>query len=205
MRLLLALSKDLPKIWRADLTTQVERKQLLAFLIDKVILTRVSSDVIIEIKWRTGASTTVTTPLYLNRSQPSLIELIRKLAVNHTDQEIVDYLNTEGITPPRGKVFNVSSLRGLRYGHNIPIGSSGYSQNSSKAQRGDGRYRSQAVAQLLEVPAWVVVDMCKTGQLDGVQEKKGSCWWIRLLPEQIPSLKESLSAKRERVGSRTKN
>jgi hypothetical protein len=192
------LSKDLPSIWRAQTTTQVERKQLLSFLIERVKLTRLGEDVFIEIFWRTGAVTQMKVPLQLKRTQRAVIDLIRKLAINHTDQEIAECLNMEGFKSARGRTFYAGLIEYLRYSYAIPIGSSGHSRYSSQSQRGDGRYRAQAAAFILETSIRTVIEMCKEGTLDGLQEKFHTPWWVRLPPEQIPALKEAAIKRRSR-------
>lgn len=195
---LLELSQELPNIWRAETTTQVERKQLLGFLIEKVKITRLGEDAIIDICWRTGAVTCMKVPLLLKRTQKSIIDLIRKLAVDHTDQEIVERLNGEGLKSARGRVFTTDIVERLRYAYIIPIGASGHARFCSRAQRGDGRYRAQAAALLLETSISSVIQMCQEGLLDGVQEKWHTPWWIHLPPEQIPALKEAVIKRRKR-------
>jgi DNA invertase Pin-like site-specific DNA recombinase len=192
------LSKDLPNIWRAQTTTQVERKQLLSFVIERVKITRFDEDAFIEIFWRTGALTQMKVPLQLKRTQRRVIDLIRELAVNHTDQEIAEHLNREGFKSARGRTFHTALVEYLRYSYAIPIGSSAHSRFSSQSQRGDGRYRARDAALILEASVRTVIEMCKEGMLDGVQEKFYRPWWVRLPEEQIPTLKEAVIKRKYR-------
>lgn len=192
------LSEDLPSIWRAHTTTQIERKQLLSFLIERIKLTRLDEDVFIEIFWRTGAITQMKVPLQLKRTQRAIIDLIRKLAINHTDQEIAERLNKEGFKSARGRTFYAGLIEYLRYTYGIPIGSSGHARYSSHSQRGDGRYRAHAAAIILGTSVRTLIEMCNEGTLDGLQERFHTPWWIRLPPEQITALKEAVIKRRSR-------
>src|SRR4029077_6252081 len=59
---ILAPAQDLPALWRAATTTQVERKQLLGFLIKDVCLTRTEATIELAIRWRTEACTLLNVP-----------------------------------------------------------------------------------------------------------------------------------------------
>jgi hypothetical protein len=59
---ILALAQDLPALWQAGTTTQVERKQLLGFLIKDVCLMRAETTIGVAIRWRTEACTVLNIP-----------------------------------------------------------------------------------------------------------------------------------------------
>ena len=58
----LALAQDLPAVWNAKMTTNVDRKQLLGFLIKDVCLTRAETTIEMSIRWQTEACTVLSVP-----------------------------------------------------------------------------------------------------------------------------------------------
>jgi hypothetical protein len=82
---ILNLAHDLRNIWNAETTTQVERKQLLRFLIKDITLTRDGRAAVhISVRWQTGAIT----PLYItlkvgndvHKTDPIIIDLGSRVA-----------------------------------------------------------------------------------------------------------------------------
>jgi transposase len=57
-------------------------------------------------------------------------------------------------------------------------------------QRGDGRYSTQAAAELLNVSRSSIDKWCRTGRLDATQDAPHGPYWIRLTPEIIAKLRE---------------
>ncbi len=56
---ILALAQDVPSLWAAATTTQVERKQLVRFLVKDVRLTQGPTTIKLVIRWQTDACTTL--------------------------------------------------------------------------------------------------------------------------------------------------
>ena len=82
---ILALAQDLPALWQAATTTQVERKQLLGFLIKDVCLTRAETTIEVAIRWRTEACTVLNIPrpkrsCDARRTDPAALARVRELA-----------------------------------------------------------------------------------------------------------------------------
>ena len=59
---ILGLARDLPAVWQAGMTTNVDRKQLLGFLIKDVCLTRAEATIEVSIRWQTEACTVLSVP-----------------------------------------------------------------------------------------------------------------------------------------------
>jgi DNA invertase Pin-like site-specific DNA recombinase len=106
------LAQDLPAIWRADTTTDRERKQLLRFAIAAVDLDGVThpGTVVLQIHWRSGTVTT----LQVDRPRPgegslktpaAALALIRGLAPHATYGEIARQLNARGWRTAFGRPF----------------------------------------------------------------------------------------------------
>ena len=122
------LSKDLPAIWKAETTTNRERKELLRYAIEKVHLDGKTEpgQIQIQIHWR---SQTIT-KLKVKRVAPAdrslktpkaAVELLHQLAQHHTYAEIAEKLNAEGWSTAFGRPFSAMHVGYLcrrdRLGH----------------------------------------------------------------------------------------
>lgn len=192
----LDLARDLPAVWRADTTTPAERKQIIRLLIKDVALSRHAHDVHIAIRWQTGACSELNVTLpdrgSKHRTDPLLIELIRQLAVDHTDQMIADHLNEVGWKTKKGKGFKRATVQGLRFKNKIPTNCRALSRKVSFDPRGDGRLGTKAVARLLNVGTTTVNRWCREGWLDCTRDAPGSPLWIKLEEDDIRALRRPL-------------
>jgi DNA invertase Pin-like site-specific DNA recombinase len=120
---LLDLATDLPKIWFSPTTTWTERKDLLELLVADVTLTRHDTGITVQIRWFTNEVETAQLPLPVARggkpTPPVLVERIRDLYEQHTDEEIAVILNREGMKTPRGNAFTAKSVEMLRWRNRI--------------------------------------------------------------------------------------
>ena len=106
------LARDLPAVWQADTTTDIERKQLLRYAITEVQLDGVTSPgkINIRITWYSGAVTErqidrLKVGVWAPRTNDKVIERIRNLASTHTVDAIVECLNQEGLRSAHGRTF----------------------------------------------------------------------------------------------------
>ena len=115
---ILALSKDLPKVFHAPTTTQAERKQLLRLLIEDIVLCRVSQPertTQIRILWKTGTVTEVSVPRPASgqpgQTPPEVTEQIRELSAKSLSYaQIADQLNQRNLKTGRGQVFTARGV-----------------------------------------------------------------------------------------------
>ena len=192
---ILDLAQDLPTVWQAASTTQVERKQLLRFLIKDVTLTRQETTFQAGIRWQTEALTDLEIPrlrpIYdRKRTDVAVVERIRKLAVTHTDRQIAQILNEAGFTPGQKGEFTHSKVNWIRYAHKIPSGCPEAPGACPTGQRGDGRYSAKAAAELLNVNVSTIADWCEAGRLDCVRAKARGPRWVKLTPDLIEALRK---------------
>jgi hypothetical protein len=107
-----ALSADLPAIWRAETTTDQERKQLLRFAIEAVFLdgARQAGQIELQIHWRSGTITS----MRVRRPAPGegslqtpagAVTLMGELAPTHTYAQIAEQLNAAGWRTAFGRTF----------------------------------------------------------------------------------------------------
>jgi polyhydroxyalkanoate synthesis regulator phasin len=114
---LLRLATDLPKVWLSPTTTWTERKDLLELLIADVTLTRHATGITVQIRWFTNEVETGQLPLPVHQSRPtpaSLVERIRQLNEQHTDRQIAEIMNQEGLKTAHGNEFNAKKVEMIR-------------------------------------------------------------------------------------------
>ena len=196
-QLIVALAQDLPTLWQADTTTQTDHKQLLRLLIKDVTLTRQGRVIQLGIRWQTGALTeqAVLLPKRASeayRTSPQVIDRVRELAQNQSDDQIAEQLNREGFHPGRGGVFTRGKVQWIRHAYQIPTGCPGNPAFVPEGQRADGRYPARVVAQVLNIHVSTVADWCRAGRLDSVQAGPRSPRWIKLTPEHIAELRKPI-------------
>ncbi len=192
---ILSLAQDFPLLWQAETTSQTERKQLLRFLVKDVTLTRQATTIHIGIRWQTEALTELEIPRLQKRAdvvrtKPAVVDRIRALAPTHTDQRIAEMLNLENFTPGTGGFFTTSKIQWIRYTNQIPTGCPEAPEACPTGQRGDGRYATKAVAELLNVDVSTVSSWCDQGRLDCIRAKPRGPRWIKLTPEIIQKLRK---------------
>jgi hypothetical protein len=201
---ILALAQDLPAIWQAPTTSHAERKQLLRFLIKDATLTRQDKSVQIHIRWQTEAVTSTEVArrpksYELRRTQPAVLEHVRLLAHDHTDQQIADRLNQAGLVPGLGGSFTARKICWIRYAYQIPTNCPKAPELSPTGQRGDGRYSARMAAQLLNVTTSTIADWCVAGILDNIQDTPHGPRWISLTPERITALRKPVQRRWQKL------
>lgn len=128
---IMALARDLPAVWHAKTTTDVERKQLLRYAISEVQLDGVSEPGKIEIRvtWRSGTTTVrkidrLAVGSWAPRTSDALVARIRQLAPHVSLRELIDCLNREGLRSAHGKVLCERHVRYIARRHGITVGTS---------------------------------------------------------------------------------
>src|SRR4051812_16270712 len=121
------LARDLPRLWNAPTTTDRDRKELLRTLVRDVIVTahRADKRADVEICWEGGARTELTVRLNARgperrRLPEDTVELIRRLAAHHPDDQIASILSKNGHRTGTGLTFTASRVRSARQRAGIP-------------------------------------------------------------------------------------
>jgi DNA invertase Pin-like site-specific DNA recombinase len=192
---ILALAQDLPALWQAPTTTQVERKQLLGFLIKDVCLTRTETTIELAIRWRTEACTVLNIArpkrsCDARRTDPTVLARLRALAAIASDGQIAQILDQEGFRSGTGRPFTTNIVKQLRYSYSIASGCPDQPGLCANGYRGDGRCSASVAAGLLNVTVSTIADWCQSGLLDGIQPTSHGPWWIQLTPEIIARLRK---------------
>jgi DNA invertase Pin-like site-specific DNA recombinase len=119
---LLKLAEDLPKIWNAPSTSWTERKNLLKLLIADVTITRQEQNISIQIRWHTNLVDIYQLPLPIVGSPPTpeaIVQRLQDLCPIHTDQQIAEILNQEGLRTTYGNPFTTNIVRDTRLRNGI--------------------------------------------------------------------------------------
>jgi hypothetical protein len=199
----LALARDLSKVWHAPTTPQTARKQLLGYLIKDVTLCRGETTIQVAIRWQTEACTVFEVPrpkrsYEVRRTDPAVVARIRSLAPEHTDRQIAALLDQEGLRSGTKSSFTADRVQWIRYKHSIPSGCPDGPAACRNGSRGDGRYTAQVAAERLNVTVSTIAAWCQSGRLDGIQAVPHGPWWIRLTPEIITELRQPVRRCRSR-------
>jgi excisionase family DNA binding protein len=185
-----ALARDVPALWAADSTSEKDRKRLLRALIADVTITSQPQgrEVSVGIRWRTGAAEqhTIQRPPSVNdttRTPPATIELITRLARQHTNTEIAAELNATEMRTGKGRPFDAHAVRHIRRAHNIP----------TTPPPHDDRLTVNEVAKRLGVSPGVIYDWISHGKLAAHRDRAN-----RLLIPFDPAIEQEC---RERVAN----
>jgi DNA invertase Pin-like site-specific DNA recombinase len=201
-RTILNLKHDLTKVWRGEIITSAERKQLLRCVIRNVELTRIEATVLVNILWQTNSCTLVEVPLLAtpdyHRTDQKLLDLIRELAPVKTVNQVADYLNEAGFVTAENKSFDKYKLWALKFSYKLP--------KFLAAPRGvrqyeKGRCGIKKAAQLLNRSPNTVRRMCHDGRLDAIHSNKHEHWQIKLTRKTITALRRPPKSSSQRSRS----
>jgi hypothetical protein len=123
----LALARDLPRLWHAPTTQSKDRKRMLRLLIKDITVEKPANQkqLLVHIRWQGGACSDVTVPLPPNiadrvRYPSAVVDRIRELARTLPDGEIADQLNGEGQASAKGRPYTVKIIQWIRCRYRIP-------------------------------------------------------------------------------------
>jgi hypothetical protein len=99
--------RDLELVWDAPTTTDRDRKELMRLLVEEVVIK------LSQYKASCHPQPTI-------KTDEDTIDLLRRLAVHYTDEQIAGILNRQGRLSARGERFTAVKVQGLRYHRDIP-------------------------------------------------------------------------------------
>jgi hypothetical protein len=119
-----ALASDFPRVWKDPRTSMRDRKRMLRLLIDDVTLARNEELIHVHIRWKGGATTSIELPrprssFELIRTPAAVINEIRALATEQTDDQIACTLNSRGYRSGAGKSFTRRRIAFVRSAYGI--------------------------------------------------------------------------------------
>jgi hypothetical protein len=123
----LALARDLPRLWRAPTTQSKDRKRMLRLLIKDITVEKPANQkqLLVHIRWQGGACSDVSVQLPPNiadrvRYPSAVVDIVRELARNLPDGEIAAQLNREGLLSAKGRPYTVKIIQWIRCRYRIP-------------------------------------------------------------------------------------
>ena len=183
----LALARDLPRVWRAPTTQSKDRKRMLRLLIADITVEKLvdTRQVVLHVRWQGGAcsDTTLALPLPIAerlRYTPQVVERIRELSQQLSDPQIVEALNQQGLRSSHGLPFTLSMVKWIRYRYGVPL---------TSLMR-PGELTVQQLAQRLGVGIGVVHYWIKHGTIEARQLDGRGPWWITVTGQQEVELRD---------------
>jgi len=185
----LALARDLPRVWHARTTHAKDRKRMLRLLIKDITVEKPQpKQLLVHIRWQGGACTHHSVPLPPSiadrkRYPAPLVDRVRNLAQSLPDAQIVDRLNQEGQVSALGKPFTLSMIRWIRHRYKIP---------AAKLMSSD-ELTVQQVAERFRVSIYVVYSWIEQGLLPARRLNPGMPYWITVREAEEQKLRDWLS------------
>jgi DNA invertase Pin-like site-specific DNA recombinase len=179
------LANDLPRLWQAPTTTAKDRKHMLRLLFKDITLEKraATHQAILHLRWQGGANEDLVVRLPLKpadrwRYPEPLVNKVRQLARQQTDQQIADTLNEEGLRSAKGQAFAVGMIKWIRFKHRIP---------APVLQR-PGELTVQEVGQKFAVSQYVVYYWLNNGLLTARRAQPNGRMWITLTAQHEQAL-----------------
>ena len=198
-RKILALARDLPKVWKSRSITPSDRKALLRMLVRDVTLSPVDvprRGTRVQILWVTGA----TSELIVERpavgggavSDAAIATIREAFERGICDRDIADTLNERGMRPARTKLWTASIVTAVRARHAI------HRDNTQQPARKRGLYSTRGLAEALGVPIHRVQYWAEQGRLTPVEGGNGRPAWYRVTAAEIEGLRARLVSSKDR-------
>lgn len=112
------LSTDFPKLWKDPETSNRDRKRMVRLLLEDVTLIR-QDQICAHVRFKGGATTTlrlaVTRPYWETWKTPAeVVAKVDYLLDSHTDRQIAEKLNEQGLRSGKGRTFHSGMIASLR-------------------------------------------------------------------------------------------
>jgi DNA invertase Pin-like site-specific DNA recombinase len=119
----MSLATDFPRLWRDPQTAMQERKRMVRLMVEDVTLIR-GERIVAQVRFRGGAtrSLDLARPLRaweLRQTNPQVVAEIDRLLDDHTDGEIVTFLNQRGVRPGLANRFSPRIVAKVRRAYNL--------------------------------------------------------------------------------------
>jgi len=115
---IMTLAKDFPRVWKDPRTASIERKRMVALLLDDVTLTK-DEEIAVHVRFRGGKthSFTLPRPLPMSRIRKTpdeVVQILDRLLDTCTDREAAARLNQLGHCNWQGQTFTVKKVSLVR-------------------------------------------------------------------------------------------
>ncbi len=183
----LALARDLPRLWYAPTTQAKDRKRMLRLLIKDITVEKPTNQkqLLVHCRWQGGACTDLCVQLPPNiadrlRYPAAVVDRVRDLAHRLIDAEIADQFNREGQASATGKPYTAKMVQWIRRCHRIP----------PAALKMRGELTVQQVAKHFGVSDSVVYYWIERSLIQARRLNCGRPYWITLNASDEPKLRD---------------
>lgn len=180
----LALAEDLPRLWHSEHTSAKDKKRILQLLLQDITLEKPQQGLaVLHLRWQGG----VCEDLHVELPRPAaerwrhsdeVVERVRALAQEYSDDEIAAKLNAEGLKSAKGNSFTRSSISWIRHKHVIP----------PAIKKKPGELTVQQVAERFGVSPHVVYYWISRKIIPARRLNYGSPYWITLDQQKAEEL-----------------
>lgn len=165
---IMALTSSFPRLWNDPSTSDRDRKRMARLLIEDVTLSK-DDHLHLGVRFRGGATKELTLPLPKTafeswKTGSQIVKDINRLLDTHSDQEIADYFNSDGIKTGKGHVFTQSRINRIRQIYNLP--------SRFDRLRAKGWLTRQELSNKLGANGQTILRWAKEGRLETIFYKK---------------------------------
>lgn len=182
----LKLAQDLPRLWKSKATSTKDKKRILQLLIQDITVEKPErGKVILHLRWQGGQSEDLDVDLPRPSAErwrhcDALVQRVRQLAQNYSDDEIAAQFNAEGLKSNKGNAFTRSSVSWIRHKHAIP----------AVNKKMPGEQTVQEVSRQFGVSPGVVYYWIANKIVTARRLNQGSPYWITIDPQKQRELEK---------------
>lgn len=159
---IMTLAKDFPRVWKDPRTASIERKRMVALLLDDVTLTK-DEEIAVNVRFRGGKthSFTLPRPLPMSRIRKTpdeVVQILDRLLDTCTDREAAARLNQLGHCNWQGQTFTVKKVSLVRRTYGL--------RSRYQRLRARGLLTAQELAEQLNVSTTTVQTWGRQGLLE---------------------------------------
>ena len=159
---IMTLAKDFPRVWKDPRTASIERKRMVALLLDDVTLTK-DEEIAVHVRFRGGKthSFTLPRPLPMSRIRKTpdeVVQILDRLLDTCTDREAAARLNQLGHCNWQGQTFTVKKVSLVRRTYGL--------RSRYQRLRARGLLTAQELAEQLNVSTTTVQTWGRQGLLE---------------------------------------
>jgi DNA invertase Pin-like site-specific DNA recombinase len=176
-------ARDIGRLWRAETTRAKDRKRIARCLIETIVVKvpERGERLEAEVHWVGGEVSTLEirrgrTGAHRHVTDPEVVDLVRMLAAEFTDDQIAAILSRKGLRTAKGLRFRLRHITNLRSRYDI-VGS------SARTMQGEEVYAADRACELFGVTPGTIKRWCEVGLLRGRQMTPCAPWRVRVTEE----------------------
>jgi DNA invertase Pin-like site-specific DNA recombinase len=158
------LATTFPQLWRNPDTPASERKRMVRLLIEDATLTKAEC-IQLQIRFKGGTTQCVSVPVPLPcykrwKTDGEVVSMIDRMLVDHTEDQIVAYLNENGYRSGKGRTFTRLLIQNIRIKYGL--------RSRFDRLREQGMLTTDEMAEQLNVTTTTVNRWRRSGLLHGI-------------------------------------